>query len=94
VGYFFGKKINQELNAPVGIINASWGGTPAEVWLPREKVEADAGLKAAAVKQTDDRLGVHPSRRGLQLHDKPIIPFRIAGALCIRANQTRRALHL
>src|SRR5688572_16185680 len=55
VGYFFGKKINQELNVPVGLINASWGGTPAEVWLPREKVEADAALKASALKQGDDR---------------------------------------
>ncbi|MCU7552129.1 hypothetical protein OCK74_23625 [Chitinophagaceae bacterium LB-8] len=27
VGYFFGKKIQQELNAPVGLINGSWGDT-------------------------------------------------------------------
>ncbi|MCU7550203.1 sialate O-acetylesterase [Chitinophagaceae bacterium LB-8] len=48
VGYFFGKKIQQELNAPVGLINASWGGTPAEVWTPEEPVEKDPILKQAA----------------------------------------------
>jgi sialate O-acetylesterase len=30
VGYFFGKRLNKELNIPIGLINASWGGTPAE----------------------------------------------------------------
>ncbi|HMG90473.1 MAG TPA: sialate O-acetylesterase, partial [Chryseolinea sp.] len=82
VGYFFGKKINQDLNVPVGLINASWGGTPAEVWLPREKVEADASLKAAAEKQTDDRPWC-PSKPGVVFNSmlNPIIPFRLAGAL-------------
>jgi sialate O-acetylesterase len=82
VGYYFGKKINQEVNVPVGLINASWGGTPAEVWLPREKVEDNAELKAAAEKQVDDRPWC-PSKAGVvynsMLH--PIIPFRLAGAL-------------
>ena len=82
VGYFFGKKINQELNVPVGLINASWGGTPAEVWLPREKVEADPSLKASAEKQVDDRPWC-PSKPGVVYNAmiNPIIPFRLAGAL-------------
>jgi sialate O-acetylesterase len=82
VGYFFGKKLNQDLNVPVGLINASWGGTPAEVWLPREKVEADAVLKAAAEKQVDNRPWC-PSKSGVVYNSmiNPIIPFRLAGAL-------------
>jgi sialate O-acetylesterase len=31
--FFFGRKLNQELNIPVGLINASWGGTPIESWI-------------------------------------------------------------
>lgn len=32
--YFFALKLQKELNIPVGIINASWGGTPIESWIP------------------------------------------------------------
>ena len=32
VGYFFARNLHQQLNVPVGMINASWGGTPAEPW--------------------------------------------------------------
>lgn len=33
VAYFFGRKIHKDLNVPVGLINCSWGGTPAEAWV-------------------------------------------------------------
>lgn len=47
-GYFFGKKLNENLNAPVGLISANWGGTPADTWTPAELVENDPVLKSAA----------------------------------------------
>ncbi len=31
--YFFGKKIHEQLGIPIGLINTSWGGTPAESWV-------------------------------------------------------------
>ncbi len=40
VGYFFGRKLFQDLNVPIGLINASWGDTTAEVWAPRDLVLA------------------------------------------------------
>ena len=33
VGYFFGRKLNRDLNVPIGLIDSSWGGTPAESWV-------------------------------------------------------------
>jgi len=82
VAYFFGKKINQEVNVPVGLINASWGGTPAEVWLPKQNVEGNEALSASAEKQVDDRPWC-PSKPGVVFNSmiNPIIPFRLAGAL-------------
>ncbi|MBK5719663.1 9-O-acetylesterase [Dysgonomonas sp. Marseille-P4677] len=32
VAYFFARKLNKELNIPIGIINSSWGGTDIETW--------------------------------------------------------------
>lgn len=30
--YYFGARIHQELDVPVGLINSSWGGSPIEPW--------------------------------------------------------------
>ncbi|MEE9432592.1 MAG: sialate O-acetylesterase [Melioribacteraceae bacterium] len=32
VAYFFGRKLHNELNVPIGLINTSWGGTVIEAW--------------------------------------------------------------
>ena len=37
-GYFFAKRLHVELNVPIGIINSSWGGTPAEAWTSNGKL--------------------------------------------------------
>ncbi|ADY52981.1 Sialate O-acetylesterase [Pseudopedobacter saltans DSM 12145] len=44
IGYFIAKQLNTELNVPIGIINSSWGGTPAEFWTPANYIEADQEL--------------------------------------------------
>ena len=33
VGYFFGKKLQEELDVPIGLIQSAWGGTVAETWI-------------------------------------------------------------
>ncbi len=30
--YYYGRKLHQELNVPIGLINSSWGGSPIEPW--------------------------------------------------------------
>lgn len=47
VAYYFAKKLNQELGIPIGIIDCTWGGTPAEAWTPREKLESMPEYKDA-----------------------------------------------
>lgn len=39
-GYFFAKDIYNELKIPIGLINASWGGTNIETWISREGFES------------------------------------------------------
>ncbi|RYG42709.1 hypothetical protein EON79_18355, partial [bacterium] len=38
VGYYFGRKLQRELKVPIGLINASWGGTSGEAWASREAI--------------------------------------------------------
>lgn len=36
VAYFFAKKIYEKYHVPIGLVNASVGGTPIEAWTPKE----------------------------------------------------------
>jgi len=40
VSYFFAKELNDKYEVPVGIINASLGGSPAEAWMSESGLEA------------------------------------------------------
>jgi sialate O-acetylesterase len=33
VAYFFGRKLNDEVKIPIGLINSSWGGTNVQTWI-------------------------------------------------------------
>jgi sialate O-acetylesterase len=44
VGYFFGRKLQQELNIPIGLLHTSWGGTPAEAWTSAPALAGDKAL--------------------------------------------------
>jgi sialate O-acetylesterase len=44
VGYFFAKELVKELDVPVGLINASWGGTRVEPWISPAGFESVAEL--------------------------------------------------
>jgi sialate O-acetylesterase len=35
--YYFGRKVHEEIDVPVGLINSSWGGSPIEPWTVTSK---------------------------------------------------------
>jgi sialate O-acetylesterase len=80
-GYYFGKKLQQDLNIPIGLINASWGGTPAETWTPSETILSNEELKKAAAQLTEVPWG--PVKPGLNYNGMlaPITKYNIAGAI-------------
>lgn len=41
VGYFFGRQLHQTLDVPIGLIDNAWGGSAAEAWVRRDRLEAD-----------------------------------------------------
>ncbi|MEI6491203.1 MAG: sialate O-acetylesterase [Verrucomicrobiota bacterium] len=46
VGYYFAKKLQNEMKVPVGLIHTSWGGTPSEAWTSVEAIDSVPDLKA------------------------------------------------
>lgn len=53
VAYFFAKKIHDKYKVPVGIINASVGGTPIEAWLSEEGLKDFEAETTTIVKNKD-----------------------------------------
>lgn len=81
IGYFFGLKLQKDLNVPVGLINSNWGGTPAEVWTPKEIVEQDPLLKDASLKLNPaDWWPITPGAI-FPAMIAPLTRFRIAGVI-------------
>ncbi len=44
VAYFFGRELEESEHVPIGLIDATWGGTPIESWISLEAIGQDAGL--------------------------------------------------
>lgn len=44
VAYFFGRHLLDKFHAPVGLIDSTWGGTPAEAWTSLDALGSDASL--------------------------------------------------
>jgi sialate O-acetylesterase len=81
VAYFFGKKLNKDLNIPIGLINTSWGGTPAETWTPADLVNNDPQLKEAASRQTPSNWWPYGPGKTYNAMIAPVTGFSIAGAI-------------
>lgn len=43
--FFFGRKLHQSLDVPIGLIHSSWGGTPAESWTALEELKNVSGFE-------------------------------------------------
>ncbi len=47
VAYFFGREIAAKENVPVGLIDSTWGGTPADSWTSLDTLGSDPALLPA-----------------------------------------------
>ncbi len=81
VAYFFGRELHQNLDVPIGLINSSWGGTPAEVWMQPEVIAAAPELAKTANNHKE--VPWCPVAPGKAYHAMiaPLIPYQIAGVL-------------
>jgi sialate O-acetylesterase len=44
VAYFFARALQQKEHVPIGLVDTTWGGTPAEAWTSLDALGADAAL--------------------------------------------------
>lgn len=53
VGYFFARELYEKYKVPIGLINNSWGGTPAEGWMSEEALKPFASYTKEIAKLKD-----------------------------------------
>lgn len=83
VAYFFGRELHKALRAPIGLINSSVGGTPAEAWTSLSDLTADPDFG-----QIVARLSSGPARLSFitptYLYNgmiAPLAPYAIRGVI-------------
>ena len=92
VGYFFGTRLTEALNCPIGIINSSLGATRVEGWTPKDIVSTYPGEDLTS----DTYLGAHLVRPAYNVDRAlasvfyngmihPLEPYTIRGFLWYQA---------
>ncbi|PTX99084.1 sialate O-acetylesterase [Opitutus sp. ER46] len=80
-GYYFGRELVRELGVPVGVINASYGGTQIETWLPEGAFARSDALRE--LRHVTYKTWV----KGLQATElfqsmiTPLVPYTLRGFL-------------
>ena len=79
IGYFFARRLMEEINAPIGIMNSSWGGTPIRSYIAPEGFAMLPGLKG-------DLEDVRNQRR---YHEASLVAFnRDSNAWCEKTKKS------
>ena len=80
--YFFARELHRQLRIPIGVIDASWGGTSAETWTPT------SGLEELAYKDELDQALNLPQKANEKIPSRlyngmihPLRDFRIRGVI-------------
>ncbi len=81
LAYFFAQNLQADLKVPIGLINSSWGGTPAEVWSPEEAIAADPILSSSAELLPEVAWCPKEPGRVYNAMIAPFTRFKIAGAI-------------
>ncbi|MEP7258484.1 MAG: sialate O-acetylesterase, partial [Flavitalea sp.] len=93
VGYYFARKLYNELHVPIGLINSSWGGTMVETWISKDALEKTEEFKDIFKEATFQEVEVAAAKRSEKVDPNnypsllfngminPLIPFSIRGAI-------------
>lgn len=92
VAYYFGYRLNEKLNVPIGLIGSYWGGTSIEPWIPDSSYRLENSLLQKAQKQSLGWTPIAPSSI-YNAMISPIINYTVAGVIWYQgeANNERAA---
>jgi len=87
VAYFFARDLQKALrdrkqHVPIGLIDSTWGGTPAEAWTSMDTLGSDAGLMpvfaahAEKIDRESTEIRLDAIDKQLRVEGKPITPNR------------------
>jgi sialate O-acetylesterase len=86
VAFYFARALRNDKklrDVPIGLIDSSWGGTPAEAWTSRSALEKHESLKPLLVHWDENTSKNVPHRPGNLFNGMiaPIIPLSIRGVI-------------
>jgi sialate O-acetylesterase len=94
VAFFFGRELQKKIDAPIGLMDSSWGGTRAEAWIPKPvfdllKLPYEPAWTEAWLHPKPDPAAKPPVRERPEqgpgaLYDAmiaPLVPYAIRGAV-------------
>jgi len=81
VAYYFARKLNMDLNVPIGIIQSAWGGTAIEPWISADIINSNPVYKKSSEMRKP--LPWWPNEPGSAYNAMvaPVTHYTIAGAI-------------
>ncbi len=63
VGYYFARELDREFGVPIGIINASWGGSQIESWMPSDAIDQRDPILSPILPRWEEMHASYPEKR-------------------------------
>lgn len=103
VGYFFGRRIHQALDVPVGLINNAWGGSAADAWVNRDVLAQQDFYKETMARWEQMENAENPNARLMNGNQRPanlyngmlrpVMGFGIRGAIWYQGESNAGRAH-
>ncbi len=87
IAYFYGQRLQEILDVPVGMIHTSWGGSSVQAWLSKEAMENYQKVDLDGVDITKGTNHIPTALYNSMIH--PLIPYTIKGALWYQGESNR-----
>ena len=87
IAYYFGQKLQEVLDVPVGMIHTSWGGSSVQAWISKEVMSNFQEVNLDDVDISKGTNHIPAALYNAMIH--PLIPFTIKGALWYQGESNR-----